>query len=135
MARSALTKRAREVIIEKFKTSPKMSKQELMDEIRPHYIPDIKKLIDQDLGRIANRLAASVRDQNGQREIFAIQEDHERKLIYVDKSQSLSDVRRVYNSLVTAKKGLNPSIKKVYQKGMELAGQQRFEFIYANDSV
>lgn len=135
MARSALTKRAREVIIEKFEASPKMSKQELMDEIRPHYIPDIKKLIDQDLGRIANRLAASVRDQNGRREIFAIEEDHERKLIYVDKSRNLSDVRRVYKSLVTAKKGLNPSIKKVYQKGTELAGQQRFEFIYADDSV
>lgn len=135
MAKSALTKRAREVIIEKFESSPKMSKQELMNEIRPHYIPDVEKLIEQDLGRIANRLAAGVRDENGRREIFAIEEGHERKLIYVDKSQSLSDVRRVYNSLVTAKKGLNPSIKKVYQKGLELAGQQRFEFRYADDQI
>lgn len=128
MGRGALSKKAREVIIGKFEDSPKMSKAELVDEIRPHYVPDVKKLIEQDLGRIANRLAASVRDENGRREIFAIEESEERKLIYVEKSQSLEDIKSVYKSLVKAKKGLNPSIKKVLHKGVELAGQQSLDF-------
>lgn len=113
MAKGALTKKAREVIISKFEDKPKMSKVELMDEIRPHYIPNIDKLIEQDIGRIANRLVASVRDQNGSREIFAIKEQDERKLIYVDKSNDLLDIKKVYQSLVSTKKGLNPSIKSL----------------------
>lgn len=128
MAQSALSKKAREVIIDKFTNNPKMSKEELIDEIRPHYIPDMHKLVEQDLGRIANRLAANVRDENGRREIFAIEENNERKLIYVEKSQDLNDVKKVYNYLVKAKKGLNPSIKKVLHRGWELAGQLSMDF-------
>jgi len=128
LGKSVLTKRAREVIVEKFTDNPKMTKDELVDEIRPHYIPDLRKLQEQELGRIANRLAASVRDENGRREIFSIEENQKRKLIYVEKSQSLDDIKKVYNSLVKTKKGLNPSIKKVLHKGMELSGQISLDF-------
>lgn len=135
MAKSAITKEARARIIDHFLDNPKMSKEEFKDEIRPHYIPDYEKLKEQDIGRIANRMAASVRDENGNREIFAIEEDGEQKLIYVEKSRNLQDIKTVYKSLVKAKKGLNPSIRKVYKHGLEVAGQQKFDFRKIDKSV
>lgn len=132
MARSAITKEARARIIDRFINDPKMSKEGFKDEIRPHYIPDYEKLKEQDIGRIANRMAASVRDENGRREIFAIEEDGEQKLIYVEKSKDLGDIRKVYESLVKTKKGLNPSIKKVFKHGMEVAGQLSLDFKATN---
>jgi hypothetical protein len=122
-----LTKGARNVIIDQFENSPKKNKADLIEMIRPHYIPDYKKLVDQDLGRLANQIAASVRDENGARKIFAIEDNGKPALVNVDKTENIQDIRTVYKNLVKRRDDRDRSIGKVFKRGQEVAGQMSFE--------
>lgn len=123
-----LIKGAREIIIKKFGNTSLMTKENLIEEIRPHYIFDKESLIKQDLNRIANRLASSVRDQNGRRNIFPVKEGDKYKYVNIDETEDLEEVRKIYEGLVRRKQGLNPSLKKVYKRRREIEGQQSLEF-------
>ena len=124
----SLIKEAREFIVNKFEDSPKMSKEELKDLIRPHYIADYPKLVDQDVGRIANYIIARIRDENGVRQVFAIEDQGKRAFVHVDKSNDLRDIKTVYGSLVKDRDGRERSINKVRKRGQEVAGQMALEF-------
>ena len=124
----SLIKEAREFIKVKFEESPKMTKDELVELIRPHYIPDYQKLVDQDLGRLANYIASSVRDDNGARQIFAIDDEGKRSFIHIDKSNNLLDIKGVYKGLVKKRDSRDHSIRKVYKRGQEVAGQMSLVF-------
>lgn len=123
-----LTKKARKVIVEQFENSPKKNKADLIEMIRPHYIPDYKKLVEQDLGRLANQIAASVRDENGARKIFAINDDGKQALVNVDKSENIQDLRSVYKDLLKGRDSRDRSIGKVFKRGQEVAGQMSLAF-------
>ncbi len=124
----SLLKEARKFIVGKFEDSPKMSKEELMDLIRPHYIADYRKLADQDIGRIANYIIARIRDENGVRQVFAVEDQGKRAFVHVDKSSDLRDIKTVYSSLVKDRDGRERSIAKVRKRGQEVAGQQSLIF-------
>jgi len=124
----SLIKEARQFIVSKFEQSPKMSKEELKDLIRPHYIADYPKLVDQDIGRIANYIVTRVRDENGARQIFAIDDNGERAFIHVDKSSDLRDIKTVFNQLIKDRDGRERSINKVRKRGQEVAGQMSLQF-------
>jgi len=124
----SLLKEARQYIINRFEDSPKMSKEELVELIRPHYIPDYQKLVDQDLGRLANYIAARVRDEKGARQVFAIESEGKRAYVHVDKSNDLNDIKAVYKSLVKDRDGRDYSIRKVFKRGQEVAGQMSLIF-------
>ncbi|MDL2280360.1 hypothetical protein LJC10_00705 [Selenomonadales bacterium OttesenSCG-928-I06] len=119
----SLIKKARQVIVEKFEDRPKMSKQELIEEIRPHYLVDMEKLIEQDLGRLANRIAASVKDKNGRREIFAVKDKDGRALVYLEKCNDIHDVNKVYDSIKKSHSGFSNTMKKVNKHRKKVLGQ------------
>jgi len=124
----SLIKEAREFIVNKFEDSPKMSKEDLKDLIRPHYIADYQKLVDQDIGRIANYIIARIRDENGVRHVFAIEDQGKRAFVHVDRSNDLRDIKTIYSSLVKDRDGRERSINKVKKRGHEVAGQQALTF-------
>ena len=124
----SLIKEAREFIVSKFEDSPKMSKEELKDMIRPHYIADYQKLADQDIGRMANYIMSRIRDENGVRQVFAIEDNGKRAFVHVDKSNDLRDIKIVYGSLVKDRDGRELSINKLKKRGQEVAGQLALEF-------
>lgn len=124
----SLLKEAREFIRQKFEENPRMAKEELMDLIRPHYVPNYRRLAEQDIGRIANYIAARVKDDLGVRQVFAINRDEGRFYIHVDKSNDVTDIKDVYLHLVKDRDGRDKSIAKVRKRGMEVAGQMSLEF-------
>lgn len=127
-----LSKGARKVIKELFADYPKKIKGDLIEMIRPHYIADYGKLVEQDLNRIANSVAASVRDENGARCIFTIEDEGEPVLVNVDKSESIQDLRAVYADLTKGRDSRERSIQKVFKRGQEVAGQMQLKFDVGN---
>ena len=124
----SLLKEAREFIKTKFEENPKMPKEFLVELIRPHYIADYEKLVEQDLGRLANYIASKVKDEKGIRQVFAIEDDGKRVFVHVDKSSNLRDIKNVFNHLVKDRDGREQSINKVRKRGQEVAGQQSLQF-------
>lgn len=124
----SLTRKARNVIKEMFAEVPKKRKADLIEMIRPHYIPDYKKLVEQDLNRIANAIASSIRDEVGARQIFVIESEGAPVFVNVDASEDIQDIRAVYKSLVKARDGREQSIAKVKKRGREVAGQLALVF-------
>ena len=124
----ALTKRAREVIKEKLKNNPKMSTEELIEEIRPHYMVDVPRLVDKDLRKQANGIIARMRDENGVRDVFAVKDHGASCYVAVDQSVSESDLRLIHESLTKTRIGIDASIKKVSRRRQVVAGQLELEF-------
>ncbi|WP_371374524.1 hypothetical protein [Sporomusa aerivorans] len=124
----SLIKEARNYIISKFEENPRMSKEELKDLIRPHYIADYPKLVDQDINRIVNYIIARIRDENGVRQAFVIDDSGEKAVVHIDKSNDLRDIKTVYSSLVKDRDGRERSIAKVRKRGQEVAGQMALIF-------
>lgn len=124
----SISKGARKVIKELFADSPKKVKEDLIEMIRPHYVADYKKLVEQDLNRLANAIAASVRDENGARCVFTIESEGKSVLVNVDKSEDIQDLRTVYKDLVRGRDSRECSIKKVFKRGQEVAGQLSLSF-------
>lgn len=117
----SLTRDQRKRIIQVLEERPKMTKSELVEFVRPHYTPDYQRLVDQDLGRIANRLAASIKDENGDRRIFAGSYD---EMVNIDTCKSFADVNKVVSNLIKARDSRERSIAKATRIKAELAGQQ-----------
>ena len=126
----SITKEARAVVIQQLEDNPRMEKFELVELLRPHYIAEYQKLAEQDLGRYASRLAARVRDVNGARRVFA---NKDGDYINVDRTDSLSDIKQVYDKLVRERDGRRRSISKVLNRGAELAGQLSLDFGAVNE--
>lgn len=129
----SISKEARKFIKEQFADSAKKIKDDLIEMIRPHYTPDYNKLVEQNLNRIANSIAASVRDENGARCIFTIECDGKTVLVNVDRSEDIQDLRTVYKDLVKGRDNRECSIKKVFKRGQEVAGQMQLEFDAVNE--
>ncbi|MDD3157473.1 hypothetical protein [Anaeromusa sp.] len=124
----SISREARRLIIDQFIESPKRSKKDLLDMISPHYVPDYKKLAEQDMGRLANRIASTIKDETGARNVFAVDSDGERCYINVDESDNIKDVRNVYRTLVKGRDCRDKSIEKVLKRGKELAEQLSLDF-------
>lgn len=123
-----LTREQRKRIIKILESHDKMTKAELIEFIRPHYTADYQKLVAQDLGRIANRISAVIRDEYGARKVFAIESVGERQVINVEQSDSISDVKKVMDTLIKKRDGWKYSIAKTRQRHAELRGQTALEF-------
>jgi hypothetical protein len=124
----SISRKARKVIKEQFSDLPRKIKDDLIEMIRPHYVADYTKLVEQDLNRIANNIAASVRDENGARCIFSIESEGKNVLVNVDKSEDIQDLRSVYKDLINGRDSRECSIRKVFKRGQEVAGQQSLQF-------
>lgn len=121
----SLGKAEREYILEWMHDHGEMTTEQVMDMIRPHYIPDYETLKEQAIRRVANNLFRSLRDEQGTRTCFAVKS----KSVYVnvDVSKNLENIRAVDEMLADNIAGLEKSRSKARQRRAELEGQLSME--------
>lgn len=129
-ANKYLTKRAKEVIVEKMRDNGEMTKAEIADLVRPHFLFDLQELKEQAINRYVGRLVSQLRDDDGTRTSFVLR--GENLVVNVDKSVSLLNVTAVKEQLRKQIVGTLASYRKTRKRESELAGQiSMFELLTA----
>lgn len=116
-----LEKKARDHIIEQMHDNGEMSKEELKDLIRPHFNFDYQTAKEQAIGRYANGLVSSLRDEQGVRTSFTLR--NQDLVVNVDRSKNLRNVRAVKEQLRKQIVGTYASYQKTEKRESELMGQ------------
>ena len=116
-----LEKKAREAILEEIRDRPRISKQEVFDLVKLHYSPDIGRLINKDIRRLATNLTAQVRDDDGRRQIFSVREKGDDRYVNIDLTESKLDLQIVKEQLVAQRDSRDQSIEKVKARLDEVA--------------
>ena len=108
-----LERKAREAILEEIRDRPRISKQEVFDLVKLHYSPDIGRLINKDIRRLATNLTAQVRDDDGRRQIFSVREKGDDRYVNIDLTENKLDLQIVKEQLVAQRDSRDQSIEKV----------------------
>lgn len=116
-----LERKAREAILEEIRDRPRISKQEVFDLVKLHYSPDIGRLINKDIRRLATNLTAQVRDDDGRRQIFSVREKGDDRYVNVDLTENKLDLQMVQEQLVAQRDSRDWSIDKVTKRLDEVA--------------
>lgn len=116
-----LERKAREAILEEIRDRPRISKQEVFDLVKLHYSPDIGRLINKDIRRLATNLTAQVRDDDGRRQIFSVREKGDDRYVNVDLTENKLDLKMVHEQLVAQRDSRDWSIDKVTKRLDEVA--------------
>lgn len=116
-----LERKAREAILEEIRDRPRISKQEVFDLVKLHYSPDIGRLINKDIRRLATNLTAQVRDDDGRRQIFSVREKGDDRYVNVDLTENKLDLQIVKEQLVAQRDSRDQSIEKVKARLNEVA--------------
>ena len=125
--------RAKEYILQQMHDNGEMTKEEIKDLIRPHFSFDYQEAREQAIGRYANRLVSSLRDDQGVRTCFTLR--GEDLVDNVDKYKNLRNVRAVKEQLRKQIAGTYASYKKAAGREAELAGQMSLFETTAGRSV
>lgn len=123
----ALEKRARDFIMQQIRENGEMTTEEIVELIRPHYIFDIPKIMEQALRRKANQLMAQVHDEQGVRTVFNCIVDGVSKYVNVDTCNNLTSIKSVEAQLDEKLKGLTISKAKASRRRMEIEGQLKLD--------
>ncbi len=116
-----LERKAREAILEEIRDRPRISKQEVFDLVKLHYSPDIGRLINKDIRRLATNLTAQVRDDDGRRQIFSVREKGDDRYVNIDLTKNKLDLQIVKEQLVAQRDSRDQSIEKVKARLDEVA--------------
>ncbi len=116
-----LERKAREAILEEIRDRPRISKQEVFDLVKLHYSPDIGRLINKDIRRLATNLTAQVRDDDGRRQIFSVREKGDDRYVNIDLTENKLDLQMVHEQLVAQRDSRDWSIDKVTKRLDEVA--------------
>ena len=116
-----LERKAREAILEEIRDRPRISKQEVFDLVKLHYSPDIGRLINKDIRRLATNLTAQVRDDDGRRQIFSVREKGDDRYLNIDLTENKLDLQMVQEQLVAQRDSRDWSIDKVTKRLDEVA--------------
>lgn len=116
-----LEKKAREAILEEIRDRPRISKQEVFDLVKLHYSPDIGRLINKDIRRLATNLTAQVRDDDGRRQIFSVREKGDDRYVNIDLTENKLDLQIVKEQLIAQRDSRDQSIEKVKARLNEVA--------------
>ncbi|MDU5915457.1 MAG: hypothetical protein E6Z25_05235 [Negativicoccus succinicivorans] len=116
-----LEKKAREAILEEIRDRPRISKQEVFDLVKLHYSPDIERLINKDIQRLATSLTAQIRDDDGRRQIFSVREKGDNRYVNIDLTKDKLDLQMVQEQLVAQRDSRDWSIDKVTKRLDEVA--------------
>lgn len=116
-----LERKAREAILEEIRDRPRISKQEVFDLVKLHYSPDIGRLINKDIRRLATNLTAQVRDEDGRRAIFSVREAGNDRYVNIDLTENKLDLQMVHEQLVAQRDSRDWSIDKVTKRLDEVA--------------
>ena len=91
--------------------------------------PDPVQLIEQYYRRKARSFISNIRDENGQRDLFAIKtEDGERLYVNIPNEDNLIHLEAVQAQLNAKYQGLNRSKLKVQNRQREVSNQMVFDF-------
>jgi esterase/lipase len=105
------------LLIEKYGDLSKITKQDIIEAIRPYHVFDIEKEREKSLNRKVNGLVASAfRDRDNVRQLFLIKEEGVKVYANIDKPQdveTLVKIRAIYERTV---RGFSKAIKKVNRK-------------------
>ncbi len=118
---NSLERRAREYILEQMHDNGEMTQEEIKDLIRPHFHFDYQTAKEQAIGRCANRLVSSLRDEQGVRTSFTLRSEN--LVVNVEKSKNLRNVRAVKQQLQKQIAGTFASFQKTEKREAELLGQ------------
>lgn len=116
-----LERKAREAILEEIRDRPRISKQEVFDLVKLHYSPDIGRLINKDIQRLATSLTAQIRDDDGRRRIFSVREKGDNRYVNIDLTENKLDLQMVQEQLVAQRDSRDWSIDKVTKRLDEVA--------------
>jgi len=116
-----LERKAREAILEEIRDRPRISKQEVFDLVKLHYSPDIGRLINKDIRRLATNLTAQVRDDDGRRQIFSVREKGDDRYVNIDLTENKLDLQIVKEQLIAQRDSRDQSIEKVKARLDEVA--------------
>ena len=116
-----LERKAREAILEEIRDRPRISKQEVFDLVKLHYSPDIGRLINKDIRRLATNLTAQVRDDDGRRQIFSVREKGDDRYVNIDLTENKLDLQIVKEQLIAQRDSRDQSIEKVKARLNEVA--------------
>lgn len=116
-----LEKKAREAILEEIRDRPRISKKEVFDLVKLHYSPDIGRLINKDIQRLATSLTAQIRDDDGRRKIFSVREKGDNRYVNIDLTENKLDLQMVQEQLVAQRDSRDWSIDKVTKRLDEVA--------------
>lgn len=116
-----LERKAREAILEEIRDRPRISKQEVFDLVKLHYSPDIGRLINKDIRRLATSLTAQIRDDDGRRRIFSVREKGDDRYVNIDLTKDKLDLQMVQEQLVAQRDSRDWSIDKVTKRLDEVA--------------
>ena len=128
-----LEKEARKVILGKMEHLEDISKEAVVEMIRPHYSFDHIKALDKELKREADYLIAKVRDENGQRRFFTYKDSNGKSAyVNVDETENLSKILKVKKRLHKQFQGLRASREKVSRRQREVSEQLS---LWGNDDL
>jgi len=127
MRERKLDSKAREVIKQYIRDHGEMTTEEIKALIAPHYNYNPQRLRDQDLGRVANQIVASIKDESGARAVFNCKEDGVSRYVNIDTTQDLESVKEVDRQISEKFYGLNASKMKVERRRRELEGQIKMD--------
>lgn len=128
MRNQSLEKRAKEAIMQQMEELGEITKENVMELIRPHFSPDLQILREQALGRAANNLMRSYKDDKGIRTCFNCKDNTgNSKYVNVDKTKDLGALNYIEKQLNKKYLGLNKSKKKINRRKQQLEGQLMFE--------
>lgn len=116
-----LDKQAREFVEAQMLDSGEMSKEEVKDLVRPHFMFDYQTAKEQAINRYVNGLISSLRDEQGVRTNFILRGKD--SVVNLEKSNNLRNVRAVEEQLRKQIVGTMASYKKAKKRAAELEGQ------------
>lgn len=120
----ALDKRIKEKINSIMQDTPNITVEELTGIVKEYAPrPDIDKLVEQAYRRMAQRIIASYKDEQGVRECFSVRTEGCRSYVNISHTKDKDDLQKVRQQLSKKYRGLNRSLKKIDMREQILNGQ------------
>lgn len=118
-----LEPKAKEMIYQKIHEAGEMSRDEIVELIRPHYDFDKQIAKEQALRRKAQQIMTSIRDEYGARTVFNCKVDGVSKYVNIDTSKDVTSLRSIDRQLTEKLEGLKISSAKASRRRAEVEGQ------------
>ncbi|MPW25978.1 hypothetical protein GC105_09260 [Alkalibaculum sp. M08DMB] len=124
MGTQTLDKKAKEMIISQVKESGVITRDKIVELIRPHYMFDKDLALERELKRKANSIISQIKDDDGTRDCFNYKNpDGESTYAYVGTTKDVRVLNQIEEQLKKKYIGLNESINKVRKRRSQLPGQ------------
>ena len=116
-----VSKEARKYIIDRLRSSGEMTKSEIADLIRPHFIFDAVTAREQAVNRYVGKLVAQMKDEQGVRDNFIIK--NQDVVVNLENCTSLQNITAVKEQLRKQAIGTIASYRKAKRRQAALIGQ------------